>query len=215
MFLKYKKRIITSSVLFFLILLQFNYEIILVFSLIILSVLAIIEFLDITKKIFKNLFNFLIINIFFISYISLFCLIFFILSKFLFSKIMLFILLFGCIASDIGGFVIGKLFGGPKLIKISPKKTVSGSVGSIFFTIILMIIFMKLYTQIQILDIILLGFVTSLFCQLGDLFFSFLKRKAKLKHTGNFLPGHGGILDRLDGILFGVPMGLIILLIFI
>tara|TARA_B100000886_G_scaffold164910_1_gene112486 strand:+ start:494 stop:880 length:387 start_codon:yes stop_codon:yes gene_type:complete len=128
---------------------------------------------------------------------------------------MLFILLFGCIASDIGGFVIGKLFGGPKLIKISPKKTVSGSVGSIFFTIILMIIFMKLYTQIQILDIILLGFVTSLFCQLGDLFFSFLKRKAKLKHTGNFLPGHGGILDRLDGILFGVPMGLIILLIFI
>ena len=215
MFLKYKKRIITSSVLFFLILLQFNYKIILVFSLINLSVLAIIEFLDITKKIFKNLFYFLIINIFFISYISLFCLIFFILSKFLFSKILLFILLFGCIASDIGGFVIGKLFGGPKLIKISPKKTVAGSMGSIFFTTIVMIIFMKLYTQIQILDIILLGFVTSLFCQLGDLFFSFLKRKAKLKDTGNFLPGHGGILDRLDGILFGVPMGLIILLIFI
>ena len=215
MFLKYKKRIITSSVLFFLILLQFNYEIILVFSLIILSVLAIIEFLDITKKIFKNLFYFLIINIFFISYISLFCLIFFILSKFLFSKILLFILLIGCIASDIGGFVIGKLFGGPKLIKISPQKTVSGSVGSIFFTTIFMIAFMKLYTQIQILDIIILGFVTSLFCQLGDLFFSFLKRKAKLKDTGNFLPGHGGILDRLDGILFGVPMGLIILLIFI
>ena len=215
MFLKYKKRIITSSLLFILILLKFNYEIILVFSLIIFSVLAVIEFLDITKKIFKNLFYFLIINIFFISYISLFCLIFFILSKFLFSKILLFILLIGCIASDIGGFVIGKLFGGPKLIKISPQKTVSGSVGSIFFTTIFMIAFMKLYTQIQILDIIILGFVTSLFCQLGDLFFSFLKRKAKLKDTGNFLPGHGGILDRLDGILFGVPMGLIILLIFI
>ena len=63
------------------------------------------------------------------------------------------------------------------------------------------------------LNIILIGLIISLLCQLGDLFFSYLKRKAKIKDTGNFLPGHGGVLDRLDGIYFGVPMGLVSLLI--
>ena len=61
------------------------------------------------------------------------------------------------------------------------------------------------------LKILIVALITSISCQLGDLFFSFLKRKAKLKDTGNFLPGHGGILDRLDGIFFGIPMGLITL----
>ena len=72
---------------------------------------------------------------------------------------------------------------------------------------------MELYTEIYFLNVIFLGFITSLFCQLGDLFFSFLKRKARIKDTGNFLPGHGGILDRLDGILFGIPAGLFFLII--
>ena len=54
--------------------------------------------------------------------------------------------------------------------------------------------------------------MTSLYCQLGDLFFSYLKRKAKLKDTGNILPGHGGVLDRLDGILFGIPLGFLTLI---
>ena len=61
-------------------------------------------------------------------------------------------------------------------------------------------------------QILILSISTSIFCQIGDLFFSYLKRKAKLKDTGNFLPGHGGILDRIDGIFLGVPVGFIIFL---
>ena len=53
--------------------------------------------------------------------------------------------------------------------------------------------------------------ITSISCQLGDLFFSYLKRKAKVKDSGNFLPGHGGVLDRLDGILLGIPFGFLTL----
>ena len=132
MFIKYKKRIYTSIILIFIILLQFNYEKILVYSLIILSVLAIVEFINISKKIFKNYFYSFFSNIFFSIYIFLFCLLFLILSKYLFSKILIFTLLFGCIASDVGGFVIGKSIKGPKLTKISPKKTVYGSLGSFF-----------------------------------------------------------------------------------
>ena len=64
------------------------------------------------------------------------------------------------------------------------------------------------------LTIVTISIVTSISCQIGDLFFSYLKRKAKLKDTGNFLPGHGGVLDRLDGIFFGLPSGFISLIIF-
>ena len=56
-------------------------------------------------------------------------------------------------------------------------------------------------------NLIIVSLLTSISCQLGDLFFSFLKRKAKIKDTGNILPGHGGVLDRLDGIFLGVPVG--------
>ena len=62
---------------------------------------------------------------------------------------------------------------------------------------------------------IFLGFFVSLSVQLGDLFFSFLKRKASLKNTGNILPGHGGVLDRIDGILLGIPIGLVYILILV
>ena len=70
------------------------------------------------------------------------------------------------------------------------------------------------YTDIFNIKILFISFITSLACQLGDLFFSYLKRKAKLKDTGNFLPGHGGVLDRLDGIYFGIPLGFIALILF-
>ena len=59
--------------------------------------------------------------------------------------------------------------------------------------------------------IILLTISISFICQLGDLFISFLKRKAKIKDTGNILPGHGGVLDRIDGILFALPIGIILI----
>tara|TARA_B100000123_G_C25692536_1_gene411506 strand:- start:359 stop:748 length:390 start_codon:yes stop_codon:yes gene_type:complete len=124
---------------------------------------------------------------------------------------MLFILLFGCIGSDIGGYIFGKTFKGPKLTSISPNKTISGSIGSFIFTFLIVGILMFYFTGKFNLKIFILSFFTSLACQIGDLFFSFLKRKAKVKDTGNILPGHGGALDRLDGIFFGIPAGFLTL----
>ena len=118
-----------------------------------------------------------------------------------------------CIFTDIGGYIFGKTFKGPRLTKISPNKTISGSIGSFIFTFLIVGILMFYFTGKFNLKIFILSFFTSLACQIGDLFFSFLKRKAKVKDTGNILPGHGGALDRLDGILFGIPAGFLTLLI--
>ena len=122
-------------------------------------------------------------------------------------KIILFCILFACIASDTGGYIIGNLIGGPKLAKISPKKTISGAIGSIIFSSIIFSILIYFFSNNINFVVMIIGAFTSLACQLGDLFFSYLKRKAKIKDTGNFLPGHGGVLDRLDGILIGLPLG--------
>ena len=206
-----KKRIYTSIVLLFLsiLILKFNY--ILVFSLIVLGLYSLIEFFNISNKILKNKLYLLITNSLFTVYIFTFCFMFFVFSNFLQFKIILFILLLGCISSDIGGFVIGKIFKGPKLTKISPNKTVSGAIGSLIFTCVVISSAFYYFVGIINYNILIIGLLTSLACQLGDLFFSFLKRKAKIKDTGNFLPGHGGVIDRLDGIFFGVPFGFIIL----
>ena len=202
-----KYRIYTSIVLLSLLLFIFNFNLVLIYSLIILGVLSILEFLEITQKIYSNKIIFILINIFFITYIFTFCFMFFFFSNLTGLKIMLYILLFGCVASDIGGFVFGKLFKGPKLTRISPKKTYAGSIGSLIFTVLTMSsLFFYLLKSLSY-QFIIISLITSIFCQLGDLLFSYLKRKAKLKDTGKFLPGHGGILDRIDGILFGIPIG--------
>ena len=101
---------------------------------------------------------------------------------------------------------------GPRLTKISPKKTISGSIGSIIFSIVVIFSIFYYFTNTLNYKIVIIGITTSVACQLGDLFFSFLKRKAKVKDTGNFFPGHGGVLDRLDGIFFGVPLGFLSLI---
>ena len=132
------------------------------------------------------------------------------------------ILLVACIFSDIGGYVVGKMIGGRKLTSISPNKTISGALGSIVFTIFgtsLFIILLK-KTDFGLIEIefsflsYLWMILMSIYCQSGDLFISYLKRKAKVKDTGNILPGHGGILDRVDGLLLGIPVGFITFLIF-
>ena len=148
-------------------------------------------------------------NFVFIVFISVFSISFFILYNFNQSKFILLVLLIGCVASDIGGFVVGKFLKGPKLTSISPMKTISGSIGSFVFSCVTTSGLIYFETNIITFSILVIGLMISLFCQTGDLFFSFLKRKAKLKDTGNFLPGHGGILDRLDGIFFGIPFGFI------
>lgn len=210
-----KKRIYTSLVLFCLIFMILNFNSILLYTLILIGIYSILEFLNIVKKIFINKFYTIITNIFFILYIFLFCFIFYFSSSFPLLKIIIFSTLFTCIGSDIGGFIFGKIFKGPKLTKISPKKTYSGAFGSILFSSFLLPTLIFFYTKVFDIKIIFIGVITSIACQLGDLFISFLKRKAKLKDTGNILPGHGGVLDRVDSLLLGIPIGLLSLILFL
>lgn len=204
-----KKRLYTSVFLLILAVFVFIYMPLLTFILLIVGNLSMIEFSQIIKKISKNKGINFILNFSFISYFFLFSLIFFILSISFDTKIILFSLLLCCIASDTGGYFFGKLFKGPKLTSISPNKTISGSIGSfIFSNLVLQLIYYNFTSKISA-DIFLIATFSSLGCQLGDIFFSYLKRKAKIKDTGNFLPGHGGFLDRIDGILFGIPIGLL------
>ena len=210
---EFKSRILTSLILLFLTFLILQNQFILIYSILVFGVLSLLEFFNLIKKITKNLFYKFLIKTFFIIYISTFCVFFSYFAFFLQLKIMLFILLFGCIGSDIGGYIFGKTFKGPKLTSISPNKTISGSIGSFIFTLLIIGILMFYFTGKFNLKIFILSFFTSFACQIGDLFFSFLKRKAKVKDTGNILPGHGGALDRLDGIFLGVPAGFLTLLI--
>ena len=127
-------------------------------------------------------------------------------------KSLLFLLLI-CVSTDIGGYTVGKLVGGKKLNKISPNKTYSGALGSFFFAILFGLLFIYIQKNISFFEInnIFVILIISLISQLGDLAISFLKRKAKIKDTGTILPGHGGILDRIDGILFALPAGILLI----
>ena len=202
-----KKRFFTSFALLAAVFIIFKYDVFLIYFLILGGVFSILEFASITITIFNNRYKTILINFIFIFYISSFCILFFIFTNILISKTILFIILLGCVASDIGGFIFGKIFKGPKLTSISPKKTISGAIGSLFFSMIIINFLFFFYTKNFNIQILLVSIFTSIGCQFGDLFFSYLKRKAKIKDTGNILPGHGGILDRLDGIYLGIPVG--------
>ena len=208
-----KKRIQTSLVLLILVYFMITNNMISTYALIVFGVLSVIEFFQISKKIFLKKFFRYLFNFLFIIYLSLFCYFFFIFSNLSFLKIILYTVLFGCIASDIGGYVFGKIFKGPKITKISPNKTFSGALGSIIFTCLVVSSSLFFFTNNFSQLVIIFSVIISLSCQIGDLFFSFLKRKAKIKDTGTFFPGHGGILDRMDGILLGIPFGLISIII--
>ena len=122
-------------------------------------------------------------------------------------KIYLIYAVLTAILSDIGGLVFGKTFKGRKLTKISPNKTIAGSIGSFIFSLLLIPFFFQELIKFNILSLITITLMISLISQLGDLFISYLKRKAKVKDTSDLLPGHGGFLDRLDGIIFSIPFG--------
>ena len=207
-----KKRIFTSIALLLLTSLFFLSQFVLIYTLIVLGVLSIMEFTNLINKIIKEPKLIFFSNIFFIIYIFLFSFFFFYFSNIFQLKILLFLILLACIASDVGGFIVGKTLKGPKLSKLSPNKTISGSFGSLVFASIFFSLGFFYLTNSINFKIILVGLLTSVFCQLGDLFFSFLKRKGNIKDTGNFFPGHGGVLDRLDGIFFGIPFGFIFLI---
>ena len=116
-----------------------------------------------------------------------------------------------CIATDIGGYILGKIFKGPRLTKISPNKTYSGMIGGYLFSLLSLIIligydelpyndFMELTLETFVIVILI-----SSVSQIGDITISFFKRVSKIKDTGKLIPGHGGILDRIDGMLFAFP----------
>jgi len=182
-------------------------------SLIIIAIISWIEFYALLSKIIKknNLkdkllrFFYKTLSLFYLS--GLVYLILAIESEYFNLKIYLLYSVLVSIMTDIGGLVFGKIFKGKKLTKISPNKTISGSIGSFIFSISLIPFFYKNQIDQTLLSILLITIFISLISQLGDLFISLLKRKAKVKDTSDILPGHGGILDRIDGIIFAIPLG--------
>ena len=120
-----------------------------------------------------------------------------------------------CVATDIGGYIFGKIFKGPKLTKISPNKTYSGVLGSYIFAMISALVILNikfLYLPFDLtLNLAILIFSISTVSQLGDLVVSYFKRLFNVKDTGNIIPGHGGLLDRLDGMLFAFPFSYVVI----
>ena len=209
-----KKRIITSLFLFTLLVFMYFYTYILIISLIIISLIIWIEFFGLISKIFRKdnledkIYRFFSKGI---SLIYLFCLSFLIIYIFLKDNDYKFFVIYSfliAIASDIGGITFGKFFKGKKLTIISPKKTISGSIGAFFFSILLIFFFNKNLDNYTLVGVLFFTVTVSLISQIGDLFISFLKRKAKVKDTSDILPGHGGFLDRIDGIIFALPFGI-------
>ena len=211
------KRILTSlflilTLIFCLFYNQFSWKSLLIIFL----ALCFYEFFKLINKIFFNKITSSIIIFLIFVYL---CIIYSLLIKIRaeYGEEIILILFLSCVLSDIGGYVTGKLIGGPKLTRISPAKTISGAFGSIVFTVFGSIIFIKYFVEIdkkiilsELSSLIYLWLILmSIFCQSGDLLISYLKRRAKIKDTGTLLPGHGGILDRVDGIIFAIPLGVL------
>ena len=209
-----KKRIVTSIFLTSLLFGMFFYTYVMIVSLIIIAIISWIEFYALISKIIKkNFFRDKFLRFFYktlsLFYLSgLVYLIFAIESDYSNLKIYLLYSILVAIMSDIGGLIFGKIFKGKKLTKISPNKTISGSIGSFILSILLIPFFYKNQIDQTLLSIFLITIFISLISQLGDLFISLLKRKAKVKDTSDLLPGHGGVLDRIDGIIFAIPLGI-------
>ena len=110
-----------------------------------------------------------------------------------------------CISTDIGGYIFGKLFKGPKLTKISPNKTYSGMIGGYFLSLILLLSFMGWINQKIYVEWFIVTILISTVSQIGDITISYFKRLSKTKDTGKIIPGHGGLLDRIDGMIFAFP----------
>ena len=214
--LELKKRLITSIFLLTLLFMMFLYPFILIISSILIGLISWIEFYGLVSKIFKKNDNKSKVLRFLYKSSSLLYLsglVFFIISAKLININLYIVFIYSlsiAIMSDIGGLLIGKTFKGKKLSKISPNKTLSGSLGSFLFSLILIPFFLKYFNSYNILTIVMYTVVISLASQIGDLLISLLKRKAKVKDTSDLLPGHGGVLDRIDGIIFAIPVGLLI-----
>jgi phosphatidate cytidylyltransferase len=220
------KRLITSIVLLSLfIFINFSHQYIFILSILIIGLIICIESNNLFSKLLTNKnskknfsknklnTNFIILNIITFSYIFfIFCNLSYEIHRSE-SPIFFLYIISICFFTDIGGYIFGKIIGGKKLSKISPNKTIAGAIGSFILSIIPLIIalnFNFLDLEFNLTNIIFCLLI-SLISQIGDLFISLIKRKAEIKDTGNLLPGHGGILDRMDGIIFAVPFSYILI----
>ena len=203
------KRILSSFILlpvvFFLIIegsFFFNIFLIIIFT------ISVYEFYQFKFNIYYNILA--------IIYLALSFLTFFLLRN-LNDEIGLFyffIVMIICISTDIGGFVFGKIFKGPKITKISPNKTYAGMIGAYLMSYVFIYFFLEILNSdsYSLFNYFLIIFAISTVSQLGDLLISYFKRKANIKDTGKIIPGHGGILDRIDGMIFAFPISYFIFL---
>ena len=214
--MQFYQRFLTSIALLILIYLSIINTAILLITLLFLTFQSMKEFNFMYKNIFKKnsklifLSNFL--SVIYLSFFSI--LVWIYLNSNIIEQEFLFVFLLSiCAFTDIGGFIFGKLIGGKKLSKISPNKTYSGMIGSFFLAIVfgsLIFSYQKNILDFEI-NVLLIIIAVSFVSQLGDLIISSFKRKAKIKDTGNILPGHGGILDRIDGMLVAIPFGILLI----
>ena len=208
------KRSFTSIPLIFIFYLSLLNQLMFFFLLIIISFFVLDEIFSLIKNIFiKDKSKILIFYLITIIYLLFFFTQLYLFVNFNYVNKLYFVFFLAiCIATDIGGYIFGNLFKGKKLTKISPNKTYSGLIGSYFLSLL---VFSFFYYQFKFsYSLLILTFFISSISQIGDLFISYLKRKAKVKNTGDLLPGHGGILDRIDGIIFGIPFGINLLFVF-
>ena len=193
----FTKRILSSLILlplvsYFII----QGSILLLFFIIICFVVACHEWHMMTKNIYLKIFGF----------------IFLIISLHTFYKISqvpneVFFVILICVSTDVGGYVFGKLFKGPKLTKISPNKTYAGMIGGYFLSIITSILFINfLNINLSFFNFFTIIIFISTVSQAGDISISYFKRLSKIKNTGKLIPGHGGLLDRIDGMIFAFPV---------
>ena len=220
------KRFITSVILLsLLIFINFSHQYVFIISILILGMIICIEANNLFSKILIKKYskNNAILNPFNIKFIILnlitFCYVFFIFCNLSYEihetkgPVFFLYVISVCFFTDIGGYFFGKIIGGKKLSKISPNKTISGTVGSFLLSMTPLIIVLNInFLDFKLnLTNIFFCLLISLISQLGDLFISFIKRKANTKDTGKVLPGHGGVLDRFDGIIFAVPFSYFLL----
>tara|TARA_Y100000591_G_scaffold126837_1_gene108639 strand:+ start:651 stop:1301 length:651 start_codon:yes stop_codon:yes gene_type:complete len=169
---------------------------------------TIYEWSKISKKIKYSKIGFIFL---FLSFLTVYQLI-----DFKDNNIYFLLIILICISTDIGGYIFGRIFKGPKLTKISPNKTYSGVIGAYVFSFFLTIyiintpfFFLNIF-EVN-LNMLLFIFLVSTVSQIGDIIISYFKRLSKIKDTGKIIPGHGGLLDRIDGMIFAFPFSYVLL----
>ena len=168
------------------------------------------EWIKMNKKYFYKIFGLFVLILSFYSIYKL-------RNEFDIGYIYLLLVTFICVLTDVGGYMFGKLLKGPKLTKISPNKTYAGMLGSFLMPSIFIYIFLNFSNQEFFKltkEIFFFILVMSSISQLGDLLVSYFKRKSNIKNTGNIIPGHGGVLDRIDGMILAFPFSYLFFIFF-